>query len=601
MKEGEGGGREERNRKRETGKKGRKRKGRKRKGEERERGRVGERKEKGKKGKREKEERKERGKREKKKREKEMKERERGREERNRKGEREERGRKEKGRGKRKRERKGRKKRKREMKERGRERGRERKEIERGRKRKERERERGREERKERGKKEKGRKRGKERGEKGRKERKGEREEGKRKEREGEERREITIRGIAKGGEFRMCRYPSNRSKTLTIKELPCSLCVPRAVVNLRHGPPCRDHLLSMVKLVVFNPSAFSSSDLMTEVKMGKQLTPTTKTKNLNPEAEMVQESQGEREGTDKPFLLEGTQGRDGALCKNDFKQGKYYSKNYTAHVLELGGKEAPSLALHSPAALSPARGEVVRRSSGRCCCGGRSQRRRVPMGPRISWRASWSPSEACGSVAGCESPAFGSIATQMPSPSPNLPPGPSPLPERSPHRADTGGEEAISWVLRRRKLTVGPRDRVRCLDGHSGLSCFVCFRCNRLGHRAAECPVLVSPGSPVPASKLGPTPKKTPERSRVARQAEGVTPQQSPIEELPAATEERLTEYGHIDPTDDPTTTSPSPNLPPGLSMLPERSPRGANTGGKEAVSWVLRCRKPTVGLHDQ
>ncbi|KAK9395431.1 major vault protein-like [Crotalus adamanteus] len=76
----------------------------------------------------------------------------------------------------------------------------------------------------------------------------------------------------------------------------------------------------------------------------------------------------------------------------------------------------------------------------------------------------------------------------------------------------------------------------------------FRCFRCNRQGHRVAECPVPVIPSTPTAIGKPGATPRKVMEKSRAARQAGGGPSQQTLGEQTPM-----LEEYDDGDPAEDP------------------------------------------------
>ncbi|KAK9395764.1 hypothetical protein NXF25_019125 [Crotalus adamanteus] len=63
----------------------------------------------------------------------------------------------------------------------------------------------------------------------------------------------------------------------------------------------------------------------------------------------------------------------------------------------------------------------------------------------------------------------------------------------------------------------------------------FRCFRCNRPGHRVAECPVPALTMTPRSQERPSPMQKKTTERSRAAHQTEGATPQWAPTTAPPA------------------------------------------------------------------
>ncbi|KAK9395789.1 Retrotransposon-derived protein PEG10 [Crotalus adamanteus] len=85
----------------------------------------------------------------------------------------------------------------------------------------------------------------------------------------------------------------------------------------------------------------------------------------------------------------------------------------------------------------------------------------------------------------------------------------------------------------------------------------FRCFRCNRPGHRAAECGLPAIPGTPTAIGKPGSTPQKTAEKSRVAHQM-GQTPIQPPSGDHSPG----LQEYEEDGPVEDPTAVSVMPRV---------------------------------------
>ncbi|KAK9408175.1 hypothetical protein NXF25_006949 [Crotalus adamanteus] len=76
----------------------------------------------------------------------------------------------------------------------------------------------------------------------------------------------------------------------------------------------------------------------------------------------------------------------------------------------------------------------------------------------------------------------------------------------------------------------------------------FRCFRCNRPGHRAAECGIPEPTGTPTAIGKPGSTPKRTVEKSRVAYQL-GQTPIQQPPDDASPVLQEHEEEGSVEDP----------------------------------------------------
>ncbi|XP_039196943.1 uncharacterized protein LOC120306935 isoform X2 [Crotalus tigris] len=76
----------------------------------------------------------------------------------------------------------------------------------------------------------------------------------------------------------------------------------------------------------------------------------------------------------------------------------------------------------------------------------------------------------------------------------------------------------------------------------------FKCFRCNRPGHRAAECGIPEPIGTPTAIGKPGATPKRTVEKSRVAYQL-GQTSIQQPLDDASPG----LQEHEEEGPVEDP------------------------------------------------
>ncbi|KAK9412177.1 hypothetical protein NXF25_003352 [Crotalus adamanteus] len=83
--------------------------------------------------------------------------------------------------------------------------------------------------------------------------------------------------------------------------------------------------------------------------------------------------------------------------------------------------------------------------------------------------------------------------------------------------------------------------------------SVFRCFRCNRPGHRAAECGIPESTGTPTAIGRPGATPKKMAEKSRVAYQLG-----QAPIQQPPDDASPVLQEYEEEGPVEDPMVSEP-------------------------------------------
>ncbi|XP_039191766.1 UDP-GlcNAc:betaGal beta-1,3-N-acetylglucosaminyltransferase-like protein 1 isoform X1 [Crotalus tigris] len=81
----------------------------------------------------------------------------------------------------------------------------------------------------------------------------------------------------------------------------------------------------------------------------------------------------------------------------------------------------------------------------------------------------------------------------------------------------------------------------------------FRCFRCNRPGHRAAECGLPAILGTPTAIGKPGSTPQKTTEKSRVAHQTG-----QTPIQPASGDHSPMLQEYEEDGPVEDSMVSEP-------------------------------------------
>ncbi|KAK9411283.1 Retrotransposon-derived protein PEG10 [Crotalus adamanteus] len=81
----------------------------------------------------------------------------------------------------------------------------------------------------------------------------------------------------------------------------------------------------------------------------------------------------------------------------------------------------------------------------------------------------------------------------------------------------------------------------------------FKCFRCNRPGHRAAECGIPAPTSTPTAIGRPGSTPQKTAEKSRVAYQTG-----QTPIQPSSGDTPPTLQEYEEEGPVEDPMVSEP-------------------------------------------
>ncbi|KAK9409868.1 Retrotransposon-derived protein PEG10 [Crotalus adamanteus] len=81
----------------------------------------------------------------------------------------------------------------------------------------------------------------------------------------------------------------------------------------------------------------------------------------------------------------------------------------------------------------------------------------------------------------------------------------------------------------------------------------FRCFRCNRPGHRAAECGIPKPIDTPTAIGTPGATPKRPAEKSRVAYQLG-----QSPIQQPPDDASPVLQEYGEEGSVEDPMVSEP-------------------------------------------
>ncbi|KAK9409308.1 RTL1: Retrotransposon-like 1 [Crotalus adamanteus] len=81
----------------------------------------------------------------------------------------------------------------------------------------------------------------------------------------------------------------------------------------------------------------------------------------------------------------------------------------------------------------------------------------------------------------------------------------------------------------------------------------FRCFRCNRPGHRAAECGIPKPTGTPTAIGTPGVTPKRPAEKSRVAYQLGQSQVQQKPDEASPI-----LQKYEEEEPVEDPMVSEP-------------------------------------------
>ncbi|KAK9395807.1 RTL1: Retrotransposon-like 1 [Crotalus adamanteus] len=110
----------------------------------------------------------------------------------------------------------------------------------------------------------------------------------------------------------------------------------------------------------------------------------------------------------------------------------------------------------------------------------------------------------------------------------------------------------------------------------------FRCFRCNRPGHRVAECPVPAVQSTPVTQGRPGPTPKKTPDHSRVVCRVEGGTPQRPSSEVTPAVPDDPLEEYDNMDPDEDPMVSQP---ISPFAIPISLTSPTTGQTGEYQAL----------------
>ncbi|KAK9395754.1 RTL1: Retrotransposon-like 1 [Crotalus adamanteus] len=118
----------------------------------------------------------------------------------------------------------------------------------------------------------------------------------------------------------------------------------------------------------------------------------------------------------------------------------------------------------------------------------------------------------------------------------------------------------------------------------------FRCFRCNRPGHRVAECPVPALTTTPRSQERPSPTQKKTPEHSRAARQMEEGTPQHAPTTAPPAIPDDSLAEYNNTDPDEDPMVSQPICPFAIPISLM---SPTTGHTSRFQALidSGSTRC----------